>query len=166
MRLKLLGHTFTERAFFTNIRRIEDWASQVSVPPEVIATFTKQDLAAGLTANQLFNGNAFVNTGASGDLQGRQVGICMPWDGAIVAMSLVASIAKSAGTASFEAYVTGQPSGAILTWGDNDHDHAQFGIEDFRFSNGDVIDVRATTSGGFLPTTSEVAVSLFLLRAP
>lgn len=166
MKLKLPRGILNQRYLSIAIRRIEDWAAQISVPPEVVATFTQQDLAANLTASKLWNGNAFVNTGASGDLQGRQVGITMPWAGAIVAASLVASVAKTAGGASFETYVSGVASGAVLHWNNNDHDYDTWGREDFTFSAGDVLDVRATTTAGFLPVTSEVAVTLFLLRAP
>lgn len=148
------------------LRRIQDWADQVSVPPEVLVPFTIQNLAASQTNLQLWYGSVFPASGASGDVAARQLGLTLPWIGSVAAISLTANAAKSAGAAAFEVWVNGVASGAILNWGNNDSDYVTFAREDFTFDEGDVLDIRVTTDGAYAPTTSEVAVALFLLRAP
>jgi hypothetical protein len=93
-----------------------------------------------------------------------QIGITAVFAGEVVALGLHANAAKTAGTASVEVYVAGVALGAILEWPNEDRAVQVFPRGRHIFAALAQLDVRATTSASYAPTTTDLEVILYLAQ--
>jgi hypothetical protein len=119
--------------------------------------FGFQNLGASASATQLYR----ALPGAAVTLA--QISVHPLFRGSIVGMELNANAAKTAGTATFEAYVDGAASGASISWSSGPaYAFGSFSPGSFEFGAGSAVDVRVTTSSTFLPTTADLELILYI----
>jgi len=121
-------------------------------------TFGLDNVAASLAASRLYR--AFPGAAATF----AQVGILPPFRGSIVGMQLHANTPKTGGTATLEAYVAGVASGALLAWDNIQRQVSTFAEGLFIFEAEAEVDVRITTSAGFLPITVDLELILLIAQ--
>ncbi len=117
--------------------------------PSYIGGFGEDDLAASLTDSQLFR---VVQATQS------QIPVVMTAPGSIIGISVAASAARTAGTATFEVFKNDVATGLTAVLDATDTQFAigtQSGLVD-TFIDGDRLDVRVTTDGAWAPTTADV----------
>ncbi len=135
-----------------------DTAVDIATASGVFAIpFSAVDLGTGLTASRLYRPIAGASVVAA------QVPFVPAFRGYVGALSLSATVAKSAGTATFEVYIADQATGAKLTWSNVATESTTFQKARYGFSPGQSIDIRVTTDGSFAPTTVDVLVEAWLI---
>ena len=92
-----------------------------------------------------------------------QIGVVVPFNGSIVAISVVSNEARTAGAPVFTSRVAGT-NALSVTWSSGTSAYAVAGPSDHPVLAGNEIDVRVTTSG-FTPTTADVEVAVFLAQS-
>lgn len=132
----------------------------VSLPKGILPIeFSLVDVGGTVTDSQLYR-----ILGGSGGAIAVQLSYTVPFRGSIVAMSLAATTAKTAGTASFAAFRQGVDTGASLVWATSaDSGFQGFQVGQYPFAAGDPLDIRVTTAS-FTPTTADVEVFLYLAQ--
>ena len=87
----------------------------------------------------------------------------MLYDGSIIGLSFRANTAKTAGTASFGAFIATAASGISVVWDTGKfRDFRTFAPGTFTFKAGDDVGPRLTTDSAFTPITVDVGVRLFV----
>lgn len=88
----------------------------------------------------------------------------MPFNGEIVAISVLSDSARTAGTATFDATINGTVTGlqAVLNATDTTHKHTTQARGSDNFVAGDRIGVKVTTSS-WTPVAADVVVSVWVL---
>ncbi len=85
-----------------------------------------------------------------------------PFRGSILGIVISASTNKTAGTATFDVYVNGVPTGASLSWPTSSSSAAvSFNMDSYGFNAGDKVDVRVTTVS-YTPITAIVEATVFV----
>lgn len=121
--------------------------------------FGFQNLGASAAATQLYR--AFPGAAATFV----QIGVMPLFRGQIIGLGLGANAAKTAGEATFEAYVAAEASGASMSWTTGKtHEVAAFNARDFGFRATDTLDVRVTTDAAFAPTTVDLELILYIAQ--
>lgn len=125
-------------------------------------TYGLADIAINLTNSQLYR---IIPSASS---IGAQVGAVLPSRGSIIGMTFAASANKTAGTATFTAYVAGTATGATLSWGNSvAAGQTLYAKGTYPFAAGDTLDVRITTDASFAPAASnDVIVMLYCYMDP
>ena len=121
--------------------------------------FSYVNMGATLTDSQLYR----VLGGAAG-AQATQIGYVAPFKGHIVGLSLVSTAAISAGSATFEIFRSGVDTTAELVWTSGISDTATFPLSKYTFEPNQVLDIRATTSGTYAPTTNDIELFLYIAQ--
>lgn len=103
---------------------------------------------------------------AGSTAQANQVGVITPFRGSVVAMTLRASEAKTAGVYSVRCYIAGSGSNATLTWSSSTKASRAFVRGDIAFAENVELDLRYTTDAAFLPVTTDVEVILYVAYDP
>lgn len=126
--------------------------------------FMQADVAASQSAAALAVAEVR-DTGASADDQNAAGGYVMPFDGQVVAVTVRASTARTAGTLTVDAQIGGTAVGltAALNATDTQSKVSKQPREADRFAAGAVIGAQITTDGSWAPVTADVVVVVWVL---
>lgn len=122
--------------------------------------FSYVNMGASLTNSQLYR-----VLGGSGGAQATQIGYVAPFKGSVVGMSLVSNAAVTAGTATMKVFKTGVVmTGCELVWTSGTSDTVTFPLSTYTFAENQLLDIRATTTGSYAPTTNDLEVFLYIAQ--
>ncbi len=120
---------------------------------DIITGFGENNLAASLTNSQLYR-----------QVQGDQIQlpVVVSFDGSVVGISVAASEARTAGTATFEVFINDVATGltVVLNVTNTQYFYSSQALGLDTFVAGDRIDVRVTTDASWAPVTSDVEASV------
>lgn len=128
-------------------------------------TFEQADVAASQTAVALATSEVR-DTAASASDQNAAVGYCIPFAYEIVAISVTASTARTAGTLTVDATIGGTVTGLQAALNGTTTNNAYTTAPRGSYSGvaGDKVGVKITTVAGWTPITADICVSLWVIQ--
>lgn len=121
--------------------------------------FSLQNVSASLTDSQLYR---VIADGAGA--QGYQVGFVAPFKGSLVALTVIATAAISAGSLTLTFFRNSTTTGSSLGWRSGASAYNTIAPRTVEFSPGDILDLRITTDGSFAPTTTDIECFAYLAQ--